>query len=66
METISVMGVLTGTLFQFWPVWLALILVFIISFKLKRHLGLYGQLFDSGVGLSGGLVMTESTCDANT
>ncbi len=43
---------------QFWPVWLALALTFIVSFRYKRSLGLYGKLYDSPVGMVGfGIVM---------
>ena len=38
---------------QFWPVWLALVLTFALSIRFKRHLGLYGKLFDSPVGMVG-------------
>ncbi len=38
---------------RFWPVWLALVLVMVPSFFLRRKLGLYGQLYDSGVGVAG-------------
>lgn len=38
---------------QFTPVWIALILTFVISIKFKNSLGLYGRLFDSIVGMVG-------------
>lgn len=38
---------------QFWPVWLALVVTFVLSFRFKRRLGLYGKLFDSPVGIIG-------------
>lgn len=40
------------------PVWIALIVTFVLSIRYKRRLGLYGKLFDSPVGMIGfGLVM---------
>jgi len=38
---------------QFWPVWVALVVTFVLSFHFKRRLGLYGKLFDSPVGIIG-------------
>lgn len=38
---------------QFLPVWIALIVTFALSIHYKRHLGLYGKLFDSPVGMIG-------------
>ena len=40
-------------LFQLLPVWLALALTFALSIAFKRRLGLYGKLFDSGIGMIG-------------
>ncbi|MCU0901272.1 MAG: ABC transporter permease [Cypionkella sp.] len=38
---------------QFWPVWAALIATLVVSFQMRRRLGLYGKLFDSTVGIIG-------------
>lgn len=38
---------------RFWPVWVALLIVMGPSFFWRKRLGLYGQLFDSGVGIAG-------------
>ncbi|TIY10826.1 MAG: ABC transporter permease [Mesorhizobium sp.] len=45
--------VVLGVLARFWPVWIALVLVMGASFAYKKRLGLYGQLFDSSVGIVG-------------
>ena len=37
----------------FWPVWIALAVVMVPSFIIRGRLGLYGQLYDSGVGFWG-------------
>ncbi|WP_425050551.1 ABC transporter permease [Psychromarinibacter sp. S121] len=38
---------------RLWPVWLSLVVVFVLSFGFKRRLGLYGKLFDSTIGMLG-------------
>ncbi|MEP4981198.1 ABC transporter permease [Ascidiaceihabitans sp.] len=51
-------GIVGGMSRQLLPVWIALIVLFAVSIKFKRKLGLYGKLFDSTVGMIGfGLVM---------
>ncbi len=43
---------------RFLPVWICLIVTFVLSISFKRSLGLYGKLFDSPIGMVGfGLVM---------
>ena len=53
IEYISAVSVVLGVLSRFWPVWIALIIVMGASFAYKKKLALYGQLFDSGVGIVG-------------
>ena len=53
IEYIGAFQVVLGVVVRFWPVWLALALVLGLSFFYKKKLGLYGQLFDSGVGIAG-------------
>jgi peptide/nickel transport system permease protein len=53
MEFISGFDIFIGVLGRFWPVWIALFIVLAASFYFKKRLGLYGQLFDSGVGIAG-------------
>jgi peptide/nickel transport system permease protein len=51
-------GIFGGMSRQFLPVWIALIVTFVVSITYKRKLGLYGKLFDSTVGMIGfGIVM---------
>jgi peptide/nickel transport system permease protein len=38
---------------QLLPVWIALAIVFAVSLRYKRRLGLYGKLFDSYIGMVG-------------
>ncbi|MER9851604.1 ABC transporter permease [Mesorhizobium sp. M0106] len=53
VEYLSAFNVVLGVLTRFWPVWIALALVMGASFGYEKKLGLYGQLFDSGVGIVG-------------
>jgi peptide/nickel transport system permease protein len=46
-------GIVGRAATQFLPVWIALIGTFMLSFRYKRSLGLYGKLFDSPVGMTG-------------
>lgn len=51
-------GILGEISKRFLPVWIALIVTFVLSIRFKRSLGLYGKLFDSMIGMIGfGLVM---------
>ncbi|SJM35939.1 ABC transporter permease [Mesorhizobium delmotii] len=53
LEYIGAFDVVLGVLARFWPVWIALVVVMGASFAYKKRLGLYGQLFDSSVGIVG-------------
>ena len=53
LEFIGPFQIVLGVLARFWPVWLALAIVLGASFFYRKKLGLYGQLFDSGVGIAG-------------
>ncbi len=50
---------IAGRLFvQFTPVWIGLVVIFALSLRFKRRLGLYGRLMDSTVGKIGlGIVL---------
>lgn len=51
-------GIVGAVAKQFLPVWVALVVTFVVSIRYRRRLGLYGKLFDSTVGMIGfGLVM---------
>jgi len=53
IEYIGGFQIVLGVIARFWPVWVALAIVLGASFAYKKKLGLYGQLFDSGVGIAG-------------
>ncbi|MEP9396318.1 ABC transporter permease [Mesorhizobium sp. KR2-14] len=53
LEYLSTTQIVFGALARFWPVWVALALVLAASFRFRKRLGLYGQIFESGVGVAG-------------
>jgi len=51
-------GIIGWLALRFLPVWVALAVLFSVSFTFRRRLGLYGKLFDSPIGMIGfGIVM---------
>ncbi|MGB0798562.1 MAG: ABC transporter permease [Planktomarina sp.] len=46
-------GIVGGISRQLIPVWVSLVVVFMVSIYYKRNLGLYGKLFDSPIGMVG-------------
>lgn len=56
MESVGFLGIVTGIIARFWPVWIALALVLVGVWRFKRRLGLFGHLFDSLVGAAGVLI----------
>ncbi|GHF55970.1 ABC transporter permease [Seohaeicola zhoushanensis] len=58
MEPLGFLEIVLRILWQLMPVWIALVVLFVVSITYKRKLGLYGRLFDSPIGMIGfGLVM---------
>ncbi len=53
MDPLSWTDIFVSILRQFLPVWIALVVTFALSIRLKRRLGLYGKLFDSIPGMIG-------------
>ena len=53
MEPLNWFEIAARILIQFLPVWIALALLFVVSIRFKRRLGLYGKLFDSSIGMIG-------------
>lgn len=53
LETVGAAQIIIGVLARFWPVWVAMAIMLAASFFYKKQLGLYGQLFNSGVGIAG-------------
>ncbi len=53
MEPLSWAEIFGQIFVQFTPVWIGLVLIFVLSAMFKRRLGLYGRLFDSTIGMIG-------------
>lgn len=53
MDPLGWLDILIRLVQQLLPVWIAMIATFALSIRFKRRLGLYGKLFDSGVGMVG-------------
>ena len=53
MDALTWAEILSRMFYQLIPVWIAMVAMFSISFYYKRHLGLYGKLFDSPIGSIG-------------
>ncbi|MDU8913029.1 ABC transporter permease [Aestuariicoccus sp. MJ-SS9] len=53
MDPLSWGEIILRVLAQFTPVWISLVLLFVVSMLFKRRLGLYGKLFDSVIGMIG-------------
>jgi peptide/nickel transport system permease protein len=53
LEFLNGFQIFLGVLWRFWPVWLALAIVIGLSMTYRKRLGLYGQLFDTYVGIVG-------------
>lgn len=53
LEYLGAFQIILGVVSRFWPVWLAMAVLFAASIAFRKRLGLYGQLFDSGVGIAG-------------
>ncbi|WP_116596951.1 ABC transporter permease [Primorskyibacter marinus] len=53
MEPLTWAEIIPRILWQFLPVWIALLGLFALSITFKRRLGFYGKLFDSTIGMIG-------------
>ena len=53
MPTLEAKGIIGAMATRLLPVWISLIVLFALSITFKRRLGLYGQLFDSPIGMIG-------------
>jgi peptide/nickel transport system permease protein len=40
-------------IYRLWPVWVSMAILMGVSYRYRKRLGLYGQLYDSGVGIAG-------------
>ncbi|MBY8915850.1 ABC transporter permease [Nitratireductor rhodophyticola] len=56
IESLGTFGIIFGVLARFWPVWIALAVILLFSTSFRERLGLYGQLFETGVGVAGVMI----------
>lgn len=54
---LSTVEIILGILVRLAPVWACLAAVLVVSLLFKKRLGLYGQLFDSRVGITGVMIV---------
>jgi peptide/nickel transport system permease protein len=52
-ETVGVFDIIFGVIQRFWPVWIGLLVIFAAVYQFKPRLGLFGELFNSYVGIAG-------------
>lgn len=53
MERLTASEITVGVLSQFTPVWIGLAIILVVSWLLRKKLGLYGKLFSSPIGVAG-------------
>ena len=53
MDLLTWSDIIIQIVLRLGPVWVALVILFLVSFSFKRSLGLYGKLFDSTIGMIG-------------
>ncbi|MBC8259516.1 MAG: ABC transporter permease [SAR324 cluster bacterium] len=57
MEFLNVWELWGGVILRFWPVWAAILLTYFLMRKYRQRLGIFGNLLDSAVGLSGLMIV---------
>jgi peptide/nickel transport system permease protein len=53
LEFLGAFQIVLGVLARFWPVWLGIALIMGASIVFRKRLGLYGELYQNGVGIAG-------------
>ena len=53
MDVLSPPEIIAAIIARLWPVWLALGVAGVASYAYRERLGLYGQLFSTGIGMAG-------------
>ena len=53
MDLLTWSDIIIQIVLRLGPVWVALVILFLVSFRFKRSLGLYGKIFDSTIGMIG-------------
>jgi len=56
MQYLNFFEIVVGIMWRLWPVWASLGILLALSIHFKPRLGLYGQLFDNGIGIAGVII----------
>ena len=57
MDTVSIWELWGGVAVRFWPVWLAMLISYLLMQMYRKHLGVFGHLLYSAVGISGLMIV---------
>jgi len=57
MDTVSIWELWGGVAVRFWPVWLAMLITYLLMRMYRKRLGVFGHLLDSAVGISGLMIV---------
>ena len=57
MDTVSIWELWGGVAVRFWPVWLAMLITYLLMRMYRKRLGVFGPLLDSTVGLEGLMIV---------
>ncbi len=57
MEFLNVWELWGGVAVRFWPVWLAMLITYLLMRMYRKRLGVFGHLLDSAVGITGLMIV---------
>ena len=57
MDTVSIWELWGGVSVRFWPVWLAMLITYLLMRMYRKRLGVFGHLLDSAVGITGLMIV---------
>ena len=57
MDTVSIWELWGGVAVRFWPVWLAMLITYLLMRMYRKRLGVFGHLLDSTVGITGLMIV---------
>ncbi len=57
MDTVSIWELWGGVAVRFWPVWLAMLITYLLMRMYRKRLGVFGHLLDSTVGIAGLMIV---------
>ena len=57
MDTVSIWELWGGVAVRFWPVWLAMLITYLLMRMYRKRLGVFGHLLDSTVGIVGLMIV---------